>query len=90
MKLPVNYNDLSFSDRKSVRQEYIRLQNNLCYFCNEPLNKPAATNKRINRRLFPDSFFKHPIHLHHNHETGMTIGVVHCVCNAILWQYYGE
>jgi hypothetical protein len=30
------------------------------------------------------------VHLHHSHETGMTIGAVHARCNAVLWQYHGE
>lgn len=44
----------------------------------------------VNMKLFPPNFFKHPVHLHHDHQTGMTIGAVHNHCNAVLWQYYGE
>lgn len=32
----------------------------------------------------------YPVHLHHDHKTGLTIGAVHAKCNAVLWQYYGE
>jgi hypothetical protein len=48
--------------------------------------------KSINFSLFPGGigFLKYPIHLHHDHNTGMTIGAVHARCNAILWQYHGE
>ena len=41
-------------------------------------------------RLFPESFFKYPVHLHHSHDTGKTIGAVHAYCNAVLWEYYGQ
>lgn len=93
MKLPVNYNETHFTKRKFVREEYVRLQNGLCCHCNEPLDgKPSKEirNKKINKNLFPRNFFKWPIHLHHDHNNGMTIGAVHCLCNAVLWQYHGE
>lgn len=93
MKLPVNYDNLQQSERRLVREEYIKLQNNKCYYCKELLTGPASKNimrKNINKNLFPNNFFKWPVHLHHDHETGMIIGVVHCYCNAVLWQYYGE
>ncbi|AGI61771.1 hypothetical protein VCO139_0016 [Vibrio phage VCO139] len=41
-------------------------------------------------KLFPKNMFQYPIHLHHDHNTGMTIGAVHARCNAVLWEYYGE
>jgi hypothetical protein len=40
--------------------------------------------------LFPKNFLKWPVHLHHSHDTGMTIGAVHSYCNAVLWQYHNE
>jgi len=49
-----------------------------------------SLEKRIDWDLFPPGFLKNPVHLHHNHDTGMTIGAVHAYCNAVLWQYYGE
>lgn len=88
--LPVNYNVLSWQERKVVRQEYIRRQNGLCYYCGMPLDGMASDTvmgKWINVKLFPKNFFRWPIHLHHDHATGMTIGVVHCHCNAVMWQY---
>lgn len=33
------------------------------------------------------NFLQHPIHLQHNHTTGMTEGAVHNYCNAVMWQY---
>ena len=93
MQLPVNYNDIPYTLRRTIREEYARIQGGLCCHCGNPLEgKPAdeVLAKGINTRLFPDNFFKHPVHLHHNHDSGMTIGAVHAYCNAVLWQHYGE
>lgn len=93
MKLPVNYDELEQSERRLVREEYIRVQEGLCQHCNEPLDSEASEDvmsMKINESLFPPRFLDWPVHLHHSHETGMTIGAVHCHCNAVLWQYHGE
>ena len=93
MKLPVNYNEILPKERRVVRNEYIRLQNGLCAYCGEPLSgKPRKdiADKKVNVYLFPPNMFMYSVHLHHNHETGMTIGAVHCHCNAVAWQYDGE
>ncbi len=93
MKLPVNYNDTHYTVRRLVRNEYVRLQGGKCYYCKRSLKGPpcyTVSGKRINKDLFPPSFFKWPVHLHHSHKTGMTIGAVHNYCNAVLWQYEGE
>ena len=93
MELPVNYNDLTSYKRRLVREEYVRVQNGKCAHCgNDLAGKPApyVSRKRVNRSLFPPNFFKWPVHLHHDHDTGMTIGAVHSYCNAVLWQYHGE
>ena len=91
--LPTNYKQLTISQRKLVREEYIRIQEGKCSHCGNLLNdkpKPDMLKQKINKNLFPKNFFNYPIHLHHCHKTGMTIGAVHAVCNAILWQFYGE
>lgn len=88
--LPVNYEKLSQLQRARVREQYVRLQKGLCKFCKGPLTSKSADERRVDASRFPSGFFRHPIHLHHNHRTGMTIGAVHAHCNAILWQYYGE
>lgn len=93
MKLPVFYNSLNFQERREVREEYIRLQKGKCYCCGELLNGEPSSfmlNMKINKNMYPANFFKFPVHLHHNHRTGLTLGAVHCYCNAVLWQYYGE
>lgn len=92
-KLPTDYTKLSREERRNVREQYAREQNNLCYHCKQPLSAPPPseiTNKRINWKLFPDNFLKYPIHLQHNHSTNMTEGAVHAYCNAVMWQYEGK
>jgi len=93
MELPTDYRKLTPAMRKAVREEYSRKQDGKCSHCKEPLSAPASKGvmaKKINTALFPPNFFKWPTHLHHCHKTGMTIGAVHCHCNAVLWQYHGE
>ena len=93
MKLPTNYTTLTPKQRRLVREEYIKIQNGICSYCNEPLDSSPNSevmSRYINVDLFPPNFFMNPIHLHHDHKTGMTLGAVHCQCNAVLWQYYGE
>jgi hypothetical protein len=93
MKLPVNYEKTSIHERRLVREEYIRIQDGKCHYCNQSLSggpNKSVTRKKIDRKLFPKNFFKWPIHLHYCHKSGMTIGAVHNYCNAVLWQYFGE
>ena len=93
MKLPTNYKILSQPQRREVREEYARLQKGRCKHCGEPLGSEPSTKVRrakINLKLFPPNFLSYPIHLHHCHNSGMTIGAVHARCNAYLWQYLGE
>lgn len=93
MDLPVKYDCLSWQERRAVREEYIRLQKGICCHCGSPLKEEPSSlimAKQLNTRLFPKNFFKWPVHLHHNHTTGTTIGAVHNICNAVLWQYHGE
>ena len=89
-KLPVNYNNLTTKKRKEVRLQYIEEQNGLCYYCGHSLDEKVPDHigcKKINWSLFPNGFLRHPIHLQHNHTTGMTEGAVHSYCNAVMWQY---
>lgn len=91
--LPVLYENLSWQERREVREEYIKIQNGYCWYCGNGLQENPRDDiqeKRITRRLFPYNFFKHPIHLHHSHEDGFTIGAVHSKCNAVLWEYEGK
>ncbi len=91
--LPISYSKLSQEDRYMVREQYQETQKNVCIHCGSLLtDKPSKEfrNKYISKDLFPEGFFNNPVHLHHDHNTDMTIGAVHAHCNAVLWQYYGE
>ena len=93
MKLPCDYDALGWQEKRNVRNEYVRLQSGRCSHCNGDLNKhppSSILSQKVNWKLFPENFRKYPVHLHHSHETGMTIGAVHNYCNAVLWQYHGE
>lgn len=93
MKLPTKYDGLTPTQKRKVREQYMEEQNNKCMFCTESLLKPAPkhiTDKPINWKLFPPNFLKSPIHIQHDHDTGMTEGVVHNYCNAVMWQYEGR
>ena len=93
MNLPINYDAAPWQVRKQAREEYVQLQQGKCCHCGQPLSGPppaAVLSKRIDKKLFPPTMFLHPVHLHHDHDTGMTIGAVHSVCNAVLWQYHGK
>jgi hypothetical protein len=93
MNLPINYKEADWQQRKEARLQYGRLQKNLCWHCGCDLNGSARKDieaKPINKKLFPASMFAYPVHLHHDHDTGLTIGAVHNICNAVLWQYHGK
>lgn len=93
MELPINYNEAHYTVRREARNAYVELQDGKCCHCGADLTgKPDEQIRQmpVDKRLFPPNFFKWPIHLHHDHVTGMTIGAVHNYCNAVLWQYHGE
>lgn len=93
MKLPTLYTPLLPAEKKAVREEYVKLQGGFCWHCKTPLSgEPLAQAKqmKVNPQRFPPNFFKYPVHLHHDHNTDMTLGAVHNHCNAVLWQYFGE
>ena len=93
IKLPCLYSNLTNSNRYLVRQKYIKQQDGYCWYCEVPLTEEPSNEvitKDIDSDLFPESFFKHPIHLHHDHDTDLTIGAVHAHCNAVMWQYEGK
>lgn len=88
---PQIYKQLSPIERKQLRESYIKEQNNLCMYCSSRLTSKPPENvlvKKINWKLFPLNFLKYPIHLQHDHNTGLTEGAVHAYCNAVLWQYH--
>lgn len=90
---PVDYRAMTQPERRKVREAYVKEQDGFCCHCSKPLERAPDMSKLIRWNLFPggrDGFLRYPIHLHHNHKTGMTIGAVHAYCNAVLWQYHGE
>ena len=93
MNLPVDYTELDWRARRRVREQYRELQNEKCFYCGEDLNESPPSSimgKKVNWSLFPDNFLKYPVHLQHDHTTGMTEGAVHSYCNAVMWQYEGR
>jgi predicted amidophosphoribosyltransferase len=63
MKLPVNYKSLTWEERKSVGEEYIKRQKGLCQHCGKPLSEKADESIEllwIDEDLFPVNFFKYP------------------------------
>ena len=73
-KLPVLYSRADPKQRRLVREQYVREQGGLCYWCKQPLTGPAAEDvrkKKINWSLFPPGFRKHPVHLQHDHGSSM-------------------
>ncbi len=93
MDFPVKYDDLSNNEKRLVREEYVRRQGGKCCHCGQALDKnpcSSVRSRKIHPDLYPPGFFKYPVHLHHSHDTGLTIGAVHNYCNAVLWEYYGE
>lgn len=91
--LPINYEKSHFSVRKLAREEYVKRQSGLCWYCEAPLSGDPIDKVKdypIIAALFPKNMFDWPVHLHHDRSSGMTIGAVHCRCNAVLWQEHHE
>ena len=91
VSLPIKYSQATSKQRKLVREQYAREQDGLCYWCNESLNGKAplsVTENKVNWKLFPIGFLKYPVHLQHNHDSDLTEGAVHAICNAVMWQYH--
>ena len=91
--VPRNYEQLTQDERRILREQYIVAQEGKCWYCEELLEgEPTVRvrNKWINKDMFPKGFLLNPIHLQHDHDTGLTEGAVHARCNAVLWQYEGR
>ena len=91
--LPADYTTLAPTQRTIIRNRYVAMQMGRCWHCGVRLSESPSEQVMslpINERLFPSGFFKYPVHLHHDHATGLTIGAVHNTCNAVLWQYHGQ
>jgi hypothetical protein len=92
-ELPVDYTKLSAKKRREVREQYVEEQGGKCHYCGHNLDEKVPEHIRalpILWELFPPNFLRYPVHLQHNHSTGMTEGAVHSYCNAVMWQYEGR
>jgi len=93
IKLPAVYDSLSRTARRVVRDQYISDQKGLCWYCKADIRQtsPHETKKtKVRWWRFPGEkkgFLRWPIHLHHDHNTGLTLGVVHAYCNAVSFDY---
>lgn len=90
IELPTKYASLAPHEKRLVRERYIQMQGGNCWYCEEPLSEKSpheVAQKPINRWRYPKGFFNHPIHLHHDHSDGLTIGAVHSYCNAVSFDY---
>lgn len=95
LSIPMKYSEIPYWRRYEVRKMYIEQQHGNCYHCHYPLNESAPDfiqeqAEGVDWDLFPENFLESPVHLHHNHDTDMTLGVVHSHCNAVLWFFHGE
>ena len=93
MDLPINYTEATWQERREARNQYVVLQDSRCWFCgcsltDKPSNK--VQEAYLDMSLFPKGFLDYPVHLHHDHNTNLTIGAVHSKFNGYLWQYLGE
>ncbi len=91
--LPILYRSVSPAQRREVRDQYVAEQGGDCPFCYCALSgppEPVTQTLHLDPERLPPGFFRHPVHLHHDHETGLTISAVHARCNAILFQYFGQ
>lgn len=91
--LPVKYDAITQFERSIVRGQYTMLQHGMCFWCRQSLDvdpPSTITDNEIRWDSFPPGFLDNPIHLQHNHETGLTEGAVHAYCNAVMWQYEGR
>jgi hypothetical protein len=91
--LPIIYDSLKWYEKKNVREQYIQEQKGKCMYCGCDINEDPPkliTEKYINWDFFPPNFLSNPIHLQHDHNTGLTEGAVHAYCNAVMWQYEGR
>jgi hypothetical protein len=90
IQLPQAFSRLSQKGKRDVRNEYVRIQEGKCFYCDKDLAVRPPKTKAVDWSLFPENFLKYPVHLQHNHDTDFTEGAVHAYCNAVMWQYEGR
>ena len=93
---PQRYRDLNTSQRRKLREQYVEYFRGRCLYCSERLgDKPhkfvCESADDIEWNNLPggkEGFLSNPVHLHHDQETGLTLGPVHALCNAHSWHFY--
>ena len=93
---PQRYCDLNSNQRRKLRDEYVEYFGGRCLYCDghlddEPHEFVRQSADEIEWDNLPESkegFLKNPVHLHHDHETGLTLGPIHALCNAHSWHFY--
>ena len=93
MNLPVDYRRLKPHQKRAVREEYVRRQQGKCCFCGVSLSNKSPFEEDgtlVHEERYPLGFFDHPVHLHHDHTTGLTIGAIHAYCNAVSFDYFED
>ncbi len=95
-KFPQRYRDLNSNQRRKLRDEYIEYFNGRCMYCDELLDdEPHEFVRQSADQIDWDDlaggkegFLKNPVHLHHDHQTGLTLAAIHAMCNAHSWHFH--
>ncbi len=82
--------------KRELRDEYTRSFGGRCLYCFEKLDDEPNSFVRDSADDIEwddspgrkEGFLKNPIHLHHDHETGLTLASIHALCNAHSWHFY--
>jgi len=86
LELPIKYSSLSGERLSAVKEAYTCLQRERCWLCGNnlwDLPKYIVENPKL-MGLCGNQLAEHsPLHLHHDHDTGLTLGVTHAECNII-------
>ena len=93
---PQRYHDLNTNQRHKLRDEYVEHVRGRCLYCSLKLDgKPSRIVRDSADEIEWDDlpggkegFLKNPVHLHHDHETGLTLAAIHALCNAHSWHFY--
>lgn len=86
LELPTKYSSLSGERLSAVKDAYICLQRERCWLCGDnlyELPKYIVDNPNYMGLCYNQLAEQTPLHLHHNHDTGLTLGVAHAECNII-------
>lgn len=86
LELPTKYSSLTGERKSAVKEAYICLQRDRCWLCGDDLYDPPKflVENPNYMPLCGNQLAEHsPLHLHHDHKTGLTLGVTHAECNIL-------